>query len=73
MNTHKAHYDRLLTASALNPFDTTKGFGPAVEALLATDLAAQLALNAWDATSRGADATNQLVSLVYKYLDGTAY
>jgi 3-deoxy-D-manno-octulosonic-acid transferase len=73
VNTHKAHYDRLLTASALNPFDTTKNFGPAVEALLATDLAAQLALNAWDATSRGADATNQLVSLVYKYLDGTAY
>lgn len=73
VSAHNAHFERLSTAKALNSFVTAGDFGPAVEALLATDLAAQIALNAWDVTSRGADATNQLINLIYKYIDGSVY
>lgn len=65
----RAHYERLLAAGALQPVPKEGLLGRAVENLLATDLAAQLAHNAWDVTSRGADATNTLVALIYKYLD----
>lgn len=65
----RSHYDRLLTAGALHSVASEGVLGRAVESLLATDLAAQLAHSAWDVTSRGADATNKLVALIYKYLD----
>ncbi|MDG1377808.1 MAG: glycosyltransferase N-terminal domain-containing protein [Yoonia sp.] len=66
---HKLHYDRLLLGNAMKPVPNMDDLGFCVEQLLATDLAAQLAHNAWDVTSRGADATNKLVTLVYEYLD----
>lgn len=65
----KAHYDRLLGASALQPVVSETELGRAVESLLAPDFAAQIAHNAWDVTSRGADATRLLVDIVYQYLD----
>ncbi len=66
---HKTQYNRLLAASALQHVGETRELGRAVESLLATDLAAQLAHSAWDATSRGADATNMLVNAIYGQLD----
>lgn len=66
---NRVHYERLLQADALQPVAKGADLGRAVEGLLATDLAAQLALRAWDVTSRGADATNTLVALIYDYLD----
>jgi len=69
IKTFKPHYDRLLRGNALKPVSNMDDLGFCVEQLLATDLAAQLAHNAWDVTSRGADATNKLVTLVYEYLD----
>jgi len=59
----------LIEAGALQSVIAEGDLGRAVESLLATDRAAQLAHNAWDVTSRGADATNELVRLIYKYLD----
>lgn len=69
INTLKSHYSRLLAAQALQPVDNEDDLGRCVEHLLATDLVAQIAHNAWDVTSRGADTTNILVALIYKYLD----
>lgn len=69
ISAYRSHYDRLMAGHALLPVRTTGGFGGCVEQLLATDLAAQLAHNAWDVTSRGAEATDKLVALVYDYLD----
>jgi 3-deoxy-D-manno-octulosonic-acid transferase len=66
---YKSHYDRLLAADALQAVASAANLGRVVESMLATALAAQLATNAWDVTSRGADATNKLVSLIYTHLD----
>lgn len=70
---HRKHFDRLFKAGAVHSFVAGQDFGKSVDSLLATALAAQLAHNAWDVTSQGADATNQLVTLVYKYLDEVSY
>ena len=66
---HQTHFDRLLNAGAIKQVSTADGLGSAIEALLATDLAAQQAHAAWDVTSQGADATNELMSVIYTYLD----
>lgn len=63
------HLDRLFSADATHIATTPANLGGAVETLLATDYAARLAHAAWDVTSRGADATNELVTLIYTYLD----
>ncbi len=63
------HYDRLLAANAISRVTEASELGPAIENLLATDHAASQALAAWDVTSRGADATNELVTTIYTYLD----
>lgn len=63
------HIDRLAAAQALHGVATPESLGHAVETLLATDYAAKLAHAAWDVTSRGADATNELVTLIYTFID----
>tara|TARA_R110002167_G_scaffold346596_2_gene557319 strand:+ start:29611 stop:30798 length:1188 start_codon:yes stop_codon:yes gene_type:complete len=63
------HIDRLVSAQALHSVAAPEVLGRAVETLLATDYAAQLAHAAWDVTSRGADATNDLVTLIYTFID----
>lgn len=64
-----AHLQRLKSAGAIHSIAEPATLGAAVETLLAADYAAQLAHAAWDVTSRGADATNDLVTLIYTYLD----
>ncbi|MCO4848589.1 MAG: hypothetical protein KC448_11530 [Yoonia sp.] len=66
---HKTHFHRLLTAGAIKQVSTLDDLGAAIEDLLATDLAALQAHAAWDVTSQGADATNDLMSVIYTYLD----
>lgn len=66
---HHLHYMRLGTASAIRQVSELNGLGRAIEDLLATDIAAHQAHAAWDVTSRGADATNDLMSVIYTYLD----
>ncbi|MFT5652010.1 MAG: 3-deoxy-D-manno-octulosonic-acid transferase, partial [Yoonia sp.] len=66
---HETHFRRLLGAGAIKQVITLGGLGRAIEDLLATDLAAQQAHAAWDVTSQGADATNDLMSVIYTYLD----
>ncbi|MFT5865872.1 MAG: 3-deoxy-D-manno-octulosonic-acid transferase [Gammaproteobacteria bacterium] len=66
---HQTHFDRLLNVGAIKQVSTSDKLGGAIEDLLATDLAAQQALAAWDVTSQGADATNDLMSVIYTYLD----
>ena len=63
------HIGRLASAQALHAVAAPEALGSAVETLLATDFAAKLAHAAWDVTSRGADATNDLVTLIYTILD----
>lgn len=69
ITSHKTHLNRLLDAGALRQVATPDGLGRAIEDLLATDIAAHQAHAAWDVTSRGADATNDLMSVIYTYLD----
>lgn len=66
---YETHFRRLLGAGAIKQVITLGGLGRAIEDLLATDLAAQQAHAAWDVTSQGADATNDLMSVIYTYLD----
>ncbi len=66
---YQVHLARLKKANALHMITAPVDLGRAVETLLAADYAAQLAHAAWDVTSRGADATNDLVTLIYTYLD----
>lgn len=54
-------------ASRLIRFDEV--LGREVEALLAPDKTAQMAHAAWDVTSRGADVTNQIVTLIRQRLE----
>jgi len=63
------HFGRLSTAKAVTQIDDPADFGRAIEMLLATDHAARQAHAAWDVTSQGADATNDLVTTIYVYLD----
>lgn len=67
------HLDRLVNANAAHMVTRSADMGGAVETLLATDYTAQLAHAAWDVTSHGADATNELVTLIYSYLDQAEY
>lgn len=66
---HSAHFQRLAQVNAVQQVTTIDGLGSAVERLLATDLAATQAHAAWDVTSRGADATNDMLHVIYSYLD----
>ena len=66
---HTDHFGRLSAAKAVTQIDDPADFGRAIEMLLATDHAARQAHAAWDVTSQGADATNDLVTTIYVYLD----
>ena len=63
------HFKRLSAADAVKHVATPDDLGPAIEDLLATDLAARQAHAAWDVTSRGADATDDFMTVIYTYLD----
>ena len=63
------HFGRLVAENAVARVSTPDGLGRAIESLLATDQAALQAHAAWDVTSRGADTTNELVAIIYDYLD----
>lgn len=69
ITSHRTHLNRLADAGAIRQVSTPDGLGRAIEDLLATDIAAHQAHAAWDVTSRGADATNELMSVIYTYLD----
>ncbi|WP_439153621.1 3-deoxy-D-manno-octulosonic acid transferase [Yoonia sp.] len=67
------HAARLNAAGASQLIRSGAHLGPNVEDLLATDKAAALALAAWDVTSRGADVTNRIVSLIQRRLSALGY
>lgn len=67
------HAARLNAAGASQLIRSSVDLGPNVERLLATDKAAALALAAWDVTSRGADVTNRIVSLIQRRLSELGY
>lgn len=69
IKSHTSHFTRLAVAGAIKQVSTIDGLGRAVESLLSTNLAATQAHAAWDVTSRGADATSDLVNVIYSYLD----
>ena len=69
IKSHTSHFSRLMEAGAVKQVSTIDGLGHAVESLLSTDLAATQAHAAWDVTSRGADASSDLVNVIYSYLD----
>ncbi|MFN3663777.1 3-deoxy-D-manno-octulosonic acid transferase [Yoonia sp.] len=60
---------RLDKAAASRLLASAAQLGAAVEALLAPDKTAQMAHAAWDVTSRGADVTNRIVSLIRQRLE----
>lgn len=66
---HAEAFARLDAAGAARPIKTDDLLGPAVEALLSPDKAAQLAAAAWSVTSDGSEATQRLVSLAQSALD----
>ena len=49
--------------------DREAGLGRAVEALLSADRVAAMAMAGWDVTSRGAEATDRIVTLIRNRLD----
>lgn len=66
---YTARYDRLARAGATLQVDGQVGLGRAVEALLAADRVAAMAMAGWDVTSRGAEATDRIVTLIRNRLD----
>ncbi|SEN59380.1 3-deoxy-D-manno-octulosonic-acid transferase [Loktanella fryxellensis] len=62
-------YDRLARAGATLQVDNAAGVGRAVEALLAADRVAAMAMAGWDVTSRGAEATDRIVTMIRQRLD----
>lgn len=67
------HAARLNAAGASRLLRSASDLGPNVESLLATDKVAELAHAAWDVTSRGADVTNRIVSMVQRRLTELGY
>jgi len=66
---YTARYDRLGRAGATLQVDGEAGLGRAVEALLSADRVAAMAMAGWDVTSRGAEATDRIVTLIRNRLD----
>jgi len=64
-----SRYDRLARAGATLQIDNQAGLGRAVEALLSADRVAGMAMAGWDVTSRGAEATDRIVTLIRDRLD----
>lgn len=64
-----SRYDRLARAGATLQIDSQAALGRAVEALLSADRVAAMATAGWDVTSRGAEATDRIVSLIRDRLD----
>ena len=64
-----ARYDRLARAGATLQIDNQAALGRAVEALLSADRVAAMAMAGWDVTSRGAEATDRIVTLIRDRLD----
>lgn len=63
------HAKRLNDAEAARLITSDDLLGTAVEVLLAPDKTAEMAHAAWDVTSRGADVTNQIVTLIRQRLE----
>ncbi|WP_322895050.1 MULTISPECIES: 3-deoxy-D-manno-octulosonic acid transferase [unclassified Yoonia] len=63
------HAARLTEAKASRLIRTDDQLGATVEALLAPDKTAEMAHAAWDVTSRGADVTNRIVTLIRQRLE----
>lgn len=63
------HAARLNAADASRLIKSDAALGAAVEALLAPDKTAKMAHAAWDVTSRGADVTNRIVTLIRQRLE----
>ena len=66
---HEKHAARLNAASASQLVRSGEDLGPAVEALLSADRAAQMAHTAWDVTSRGANVTNRIADFIQLRLE----
>ncbi|MFZ3583261.1 3-deoxy-D-manno-octulosonic acid transferase [Loktanella sp. DJP18] len=64
-----ARYARLAKAGATMQIDAQAALGRAVEALLSADRVAAMATAGWDVTSRGAEATDRIVTLIRDRLD----
>ena len=63
------HAGRLNAAGASRLIRSASDLGPKVESLLSADKAAQLALAAWDVTSRGAGVTNRIAAFIQLRLE----
>jgi 3-deoxy-D-manno-octulosonic-acid transferase len=60
---------RLNEAGASRLIRTGAELGPAIESLLSVDKTAELAHNAWDVTSRGANVTNRIAAFIQLRLE----
>ncbi|OWJ73120.1 3-deoxy-D-manno-octulosonic acid transferase [Haematobacter missouriensis] len=69
---HTAAYARLGRGGAARVLRGAPEFGSALSELLAPDRAAQLAHNAWEVTSSGAEVTDRVVELLLRMLDEAA-
>lgn len=69
---HAAAYARLGRGGAARVLRGAPEFGSALSELLAPDRAAQMAHNAWEVTSSGAEVTDRVVELLLKTLDEAA-
>jgi len=66
---YQRHAARLNAADASRLIRTGAELGPAIEALMSADKAAQLAHKAWDVTSRGANVTNRIAAFIQLRLE----
>lgn len=66
---YQRHAARLTAAQAAQVVAGDDQLGAIVESLLAPDKTAQMAHAAWDVTSRGADVTNRIVTLIRQRLE----
>ncbi|WP_290684360.1 MULTISPECIES: 3-deoxy-D-manno-octulosonic acid transferase [unclassified Haematobacter] len=69
---HTAAYARLGRGGAARVLRGAPEFGSALSELLAPDRAAQMAHNAWEVTSSGAEVTDRVVELLLRALDEAA-
>ncbi|KMW59285.1 3-deoxy-D-manno-octulosonic-acid transferase [Candidatus Rhodobacter oscarellae] len=67
---HRGAYERLNGAGATRRIDDAKGLGDAVEALLSPARAAELARQAWEVTTEGAEVTDLVLDLALSELEG---
>lgn len=66
---HRGHFAMLEHANAYRPVTQAAELGGAVETLLSSEKAAELAHGGWDVTSSGAEMLNQLVTVIRDKLD----